>query len=169
MKSFFLIVLLFFSMVFANTIMAVTIHPLTTNTTVNLYAMPVGDFIVVDLKSYNSADNERLNWVQRVAIKSFQKNLAKKIGKGKMDPSVSVREVVEGSGNRLGLLSIVFAVAGVLFLFIPGWVGYLGLLLSGIGIYFGLRGLQKDEDTLLALLGTIIGALVLLLNIIVLI
>ena len=169
MKSLLLIIPLIFSMEFANTIMAVTVDPLTANTSNNLYAMSIGDFIDVNLKSYKSPNNKRLNWVERIAIKSFQKKLAKKIGKEKLDPSVSVREVVEGSGNRLGLLSIVFAVAGVLFLFIPSWVGYLGLLLSGIGIYFGLRGLQKDEDTLLALLGTIIGALVLLLNIIVLI
>ena len=131
--------------------------------------LTVKDFIALDIHKYQSISNKQLTWMQKTLIKTFQKKLARKIARGKLDPTTTLKEVTETDGNKRGLLSVVFAVAGLLFLFIPGWVGYLGILLSAVGLYFGIKGMQKDEDTLLALIGTIVGALVLLLNVIILI
>lgn len=136
--------------------------------TTHINELMVKDFVAQDLKTFQIEGGKKLNWLQRTALKSFQKNLEKKIRKGKIDAATTLKDVDEVTGNKRGLLSIVFSVAGLLFLFIPGWVGYLGIVLSAVGIYFGIKGMQKDEDTLLALIGAIVGALVLLLNVIVL-
>ena len=144
------------------------VSPPVTLSTTPINELTVKDFISIDINTYQIAGKKKLSWLQKTTLKSFQKNLAKKIRQGRIDPATTLKDVEEVTGNKRGLLSVVFSVAGLLFLFIPGWVGYIGILLSAVGIYFGIKGMQKDEDTLLALIGTIVGALALLINVIIL-
>ena len=125
----------------------------------------VDDFIAFDVKSYRTADGKKLKWTQRLAFNLVQKNLERKVRKGKIDGTMTMDEAVRGSGaggNIYGLLSLIFSVVG---LFIP----YVGLLLLVGAFVLGLIGIKRDNNPTMAIIGTIISAVFLLLLLIVII
>src|SRR5687768_14735960 len=96
--------------------------------------MTVEDFIAIDFDEYQSTDGLSLKWIQRQSLKVYQKKLERKIKNHKLDGSIPLSDVTdEAHPNKRGLISLIFAGLGVIFLFIPGGLGSLGLLFAIAG------------------------------------
>lgn len=134
-------------------------------------AMTVNDFLAMDIKNYRNAEGKKLNWTQRLGFKIAQKSFAKSVKKGNVDGEANFKEAAGASAaNKHGRLSLIFAAAGLVLLFIPlGALGLLGLGLSVAGFVLGILGLKRDEDQTMALIGTIISGLTLFLFLILII
>ena len=99
--------------------------------------------------------------IKRMVIKMAQKSILRKIAKGKLDTfTYQTRPEESANPNKRGLVSVLFAGVGLLFLFIPSGLAAIGGLFAIAGFILGIIGLKRDEDITLALIGTIIGALV---------
>ena len=135
---------------------------------VNHYAVPnslsqitVENFLALDVKSLRNTDGKKFGFGKRVAARMIQKSLAQQVKKGKLDSSTSLQEAMRGTGaSKRGVPSVIFSTLGIIFLFIPNF-GIVGLGLSIAGFVLGIIGLNRDEDITLALIGTILGAVVL--------
>lgn len=115
--------------------------------------MTVNDFLTIDVKNYRSAEGKKMGWVKRMVITSAQKNLERKIKKGKLEGSTLMSQAEAGPGNNtFGLLSLIFSVAGW---FIP----YIGLPMIIAGFVLGIMGLRRDYNPTMAVIGTVFGAL----------
>ena len=126
--------------------------------------MTVNQFLSMDLKTFKSAEGKKLKWTQRIALGSFQKNLAKKVKKGKVDGQASLHDVTKApSANKFGLMATIFSSVGLLLMFTP--VGLLGMALGIAGFVLGLIGLKRDADMTLSLIGVVIGGLVILITV----
>ena len=127
--------------------------------------MTVNDFLSFDAKSFRTADGKKLKWTQRLAFDIAQKNLARKVAKGKIDGNLTMDKAAAGKGggkNIYGLLSLIFSIVGV---FVP----YVGLLLLVGAFVLGLIGIKRDNNPTMAIIGTILSAVILLLILIVII
>lgn len=72
-----------------------------------------------------------------------------------------VRDVEQREDNLYGLLATILAGVGILLLFTP--IAIAGLLFSIAGFVLGLLGLKRDNQMVLAIIGTILGGLVIFL------
>jgi len=125
----------------------------------------VNDFIAFDAKSYRTTEGKKLNWTQRLAFNLVKKNLERKVKKGKIDGTTTMDELAHRSGaggNIYGLLSLIFSVVG---LFVP----YAGIFLIVGAFVLGLIGIKRDNNPTMAIIGTILSAVALLLILIVII
>ena len=124
--------------------------------------MSVNDFIAFDAKEYRKADGKKLKWTERLAFKLVQKNLAKKVKKGKIEGTMPMHEAGNAAGGNLyGLLSLIFSVVG---LFVP----FLGLALLVAALVLGIIGINRDNNPTMAIIGTVLSGLFLFLILIVL-
>jgi hypothetical protein len=57
-------------------------------------------------------------------------------------------------------MSVIFGAIGMISFFLPSTVAFIGFLVAIAGLILGIIGLQKDADILLALIETILSALV---------
>ena len=109
---------------------------------------------------YEKGSLRKPNFIERFAIRLAQKGIVKKIAKGDLLLTASQDDTGAGNPNKRGLVSLLFALVGILFLFIPGGLAGIGGLFAIAGFILGIIGLKRDEDKTLALIGTIVGALV---------
>jgi hypothetical protein len=129
-------------------------------------SITVNDFIHTDIHSLRTADGKKLGWVKRMGVKMAQKNLEKQVRKGKLEGTASLENAMRASSaNKRGLLSVIFGALGIIFLFIPS-ISIIGLAFSIAGFVLGIIGLSRDEDFTLALIGTILGGVVLVIYLI---
>ena len=163
MKQFFFTFLLLAGFTFPHEALAVNSHakqPATAYGAASL--MTVNDFLAVDVAGFKKADGKGLKWTQKLAFKAMQKNLARKVIKGKIEGTMTLEQAGSAAGGNLyGLLSTIFAVVG---LFIP----YLGLAMLIAALVLGIIGIKRDNNPTLAIIGTALSAAFLLLLIIVL-
>ena len=126
--------------------------------------MTVSDFLSINFKNYRPEDGSKLKWGQRVAMKLFQKKIAKEVRKGKIEGTSPFFDYATGEGysNRTGRMSLIFSSVGLLMLFIP-YLAIVGFALGIAGFVLGIIGLKKDIDPTMALIGTILGGLALVL------
>lgn len=125
--------------------------------------MTVNDFLAVDIKGYRTAEGKKMKWTQRLALNMTQKNLEKKVKRGKIDGEASLSTAVPAAGStKFGLLSVIFSVAGLV-------VPYFGLAMIVAGLVLGIIGIRRDADPTLAIIGTVISGLFLLLILIALV
>lgn len=122
--------------------------------------LTVNNFLAFDAKSYRTADGKKLKWTERLAFKVVQKNLARKVQKGKIDGDMTMDQAKAAGGNIYGLLSLIFAVVG---LFVP----YVGLALLIAAFVLGLIGIKRDNNPTMAIIGLVLSAVILLLLLIV--
>lgn len=122
--------------------------------------LTVNDFLAFDAKSYRTVDGKKLKWTERLAFKVVQKNLARKVQKGKIDGEMTMDQARAAGGNLYGLLSLIFAVVG---LFIP----YVGLALLVAAFVLGIIGIKRDNNPTMAIIGLVLSAVILLLLLIV--
>lgn len=120
----------------------------------------VNNFLAFDAKSYRTVDGKKLKWTERLAFKVVQKNLARKVQKGKIDGNMTMDQARAAGGNIYGLLSLIFAVVG---LFVP----YIGLALLIAAFVLGLIGIKRDNNPTMAIIGLVLSAVILLLLLIV--
>ena len=161
MKSFWLLLLLQSGIWFTNNSFAVqtTAIPID-GSTIYSPSMTVNDFISIDLKNYRTADGRKIKWTQRFVLNGLQKKLERKVQKQKVDGTTLLKDVDGASHpNKRGIVSVILVGVGLLLLFLPGWLFGLGAIFAGAGFILGIIGLSKDEDIILALVGTILGAL----------
>src|SRR4030095_7228477 len=166
MKHFFLTTFLFIELLCWDSASAVhSNHAIIDyNTTDVNQQMTVNDFLSIDFKQYRAEDGNRLKWGQRIAMKLFQKKIARELRKGKIEATSPFFDYSRGEGysNRTGRLSLIFSSVGILMLFIP-YLAIVGVALGIAGFILGVIGLKKDADPTMALIGMIIGGLVLFL------
>ena len=112
------------------------------------------------LSAKGKFEQRKPNFIERFAIRLAQKSIVKKIAKGELVASAAPDETGPGNPNKRGLVSLLFALVGILFLFIPGGLAGIGGLFAIAGFILGIIGLKRDEDKTLALIGTIVGAIV---------
>lgn len=126
--------------------------------------LTVNDFLAIDLKSYRNVEGKKLSWPQRIVLKGAQKNFAKQIKKGKLEGTANFQQAAAevNRANRTGRMSLIFSSVGLALLFIP-YISIVGFGLSIAGFILGLIGLKKDEDPTMAIIGTVLGGLVLFL------
>ncbi|MDQ3015450.1 MAG: hypothetical protein M3R25_01820 [Bacteroidota bacterium] len=162
MKELFLTFFLFTSFVFSHQALAVNSHRSENAMTIGVKSqMTVNDFLAVDLQNFKSADGKGLKWTQKLAFKAMQKSMARKVAKGKIEGTMSLEEAgTAAGGNLYGLLSLIFSVVG---LFIP----YLGLAMLIAGLVLGIIGITRDNNPTMAIIGTVLSAVFLLLILIV--
>lgn len=160
MKPFFLTLFLFAGLAFSYDASAInntaTIAPsvLASNS-----QMTVNDFLAIDLKKANNRSGQKISWAQRLVLKQYQKGLDRKVQKGKLDGTMTLSEATRaGNANMTGLLSLIFSAVGLILLWTP--LGLIGMALGIAGFVLGIIGLKKDANTTMALIGTILGALV---------
>jgi hypothetical protein len=90
--------------------------------------MTVSDFLSINFNNYKAEDGSRLKLGQRVAMKMFQKKIAKQVRKGKIEGTSPFFDFATGEGysNRTGRMSLIFSSVGLLMLFhsLPGdrWI-----------------------------------------------
>lgn len=134
-----------------------TSAPLTLDAKALAQSMTVEDFLQIDLKGYRSADGKRLKWSQRVAMGMVQKNLARNVKKGKIESTATLDQAIAAKNkNIFGLLSVIFSVAGLI-------VPYFGLAMIIAGLVLGIMGIRRDADPTLAIIGTVISSVFLIL------
>ena len=110
----------------------------------------------------NALKDHKGGIIKRVVLKMAHKSILRKITKGKLYAVADQSRPAESANpNKRGLVSIIFAGVGLLFLFIPSGLAGIGGLFAIAGFILGIIGLRKDEDITMALVGTIVGALVL--------
>lgn len=109
---------------------------------------------------YEKGSFRKPNFIERFALRLAQKSIVKKMAKGELTAASSRDETASGNPNKRGLVSLLFALVGIIFLFIPGGLAGIGGLFAIAGFILGIIGLKRDEDKTLALIGTIVGALV---------
>ncbi len=162
MKQIFLTFLLLAGFTFSHEALAVNRHAAEATTAYGAASlMTVNDFLAVDISSFKKADGKGLKWTQKLAFKAMQKNLARKVNKGKIEGTMTLEQAGNAAGGNLyGLLSLIFSVVG---LFIP----YLGLALLIAGLVLGIIGISRDNNPTMAIIGTVLSAVFLLLIIIV--
>ena len=125
--------------------------------------MTVNDFISVDFKNYRTEEGKKLKWTSRLLFTGAQKKLARQVKQQKLDGNESMEDVAKGGGRNIhGLLSVIFAGAG---LFIP----FLGLALIVAALVLGIIGIRRDYNPTMAIIGTVLSGVILLLFLIVLI
>ncbi len=125
--------------------------------------MTVNDFLDMDIKGYRTVEGKKMKWTHRLALGATQKNLAKKVKKGKVDGEASLSSAMAVRGaNTYGLLSVIFAVAGLV-------IPYLGIAMIIAGLVLGIIGISRDANPTLAIIGTVISSVFLLLLLIVII
>lgn len=122
--------------------------------------MTIEDFLALDIKSLQEKSGQKTKWSQRLAFKMIQKKMARKVRKGKLDKKAKFASVANPA-NRRGRLSLILSCGGFLLLFIP-FLGIIGLLAAIVGFAIGLSGIKKDEDNTMAIVGTTVGGVVLL-------
>ena len=161
MKSLFLTLLLLSGFVFVNESTAIqTAIPSDGQGLALAQQLTVNDFLSFDAKTFRTAEGKKLKWTQRMAFQVMQKNLTRKMKKGKIDGNMTMDEAAAAGGNLYGLLSLIFAVVG---LFVP----YLGLALLIAALVLGIIGLKRDNNPTMATIGLVLSAVFLLLIIIV--
>lgn len=163
MKHFFLTLLMMAGFIGQYQVMAVnsvTVAPAVAIDAASM--MTVNDFLALDIKNFKTADGRKLGWTKRIAFQGMQKNLAKKVKKGKLQGDMTMKEASALSGNMYGFLSLILSVLG---LFIP----YLGLAMLVAGLVLGIIGINRDNNPTMAIIGTVLSALFLLLLVIVVI
>ena len=118
--------------------------------------MTVNDFLAFDVKNYRTAEGKKMGLVKRMVINTAQNKLEKKIKKGELAGTTLMSEVEASPGkNTYGLLSLIFGVAGW---FIP----VLGLAMIIAGFVLGIIGIRRDYNPTMAIIGTVVSALGLL-------
>lgn len=142
------------------------VHPgkaTTSDATMAAGQLTVNDFLAMDFKSYRDAEGKKLNWAKRIVLKGAQKNFAKKVKQGKLEGTANFQESASAvnRANRTGRFSLIFAALGLVMLFIPP-IALLGFALGTAGFILGLIGLSKDEDPTMAIIGTVVGGIILL-------
>lgn len=129
---------------------------------------PMNTFIDPSSADRNNAKNQKPGLIKRMVLKTAQKSILRKIAKGKLDTLVYQNRPEETiNPNKRGLISVLFAGVGLLFLFVPGGLAGIGGLFAIAGFILGIIGLKRDEDITLALIGTIVGALLIALYVVV--
>ena len=167
MKSIYLIIFLLTGIISGSKVLAVNIENTTAPQLSNgLEAMTVNDFIALDFAEYRTAEGKKLKWTHRIGFKMAQKSYARGVRKDKIDGDANFYDAAKAvsPANRTGRLSLIFASAGLVLMFLSVPVlGIIGLGSSVAGLVLGLLGLKRDEDQTMALLGTIISSLALVL------
>lgn len=162
MKQLFLVLFLLSGLLITDQVSAINSKkiPVSGGALVFTPQITVNDFLSLDVKNYRTADGKKLKWTERLAFKVVQKNLARKVKKGKIDGDLAMDDAKAAGGNLYGLLSLIFSVVG---LFIP----YVGLALLVAAVVLGIVGIKRDNNPTMAIIGLIISALALLLILIV--
>lgn len=162
MKQLFLVLFLLSGLLITNQVSAINSEkiPATGGALVFTPQFTVNDFLSLDVKNYRTADGKKLKWTERLAFKVVQKNLARKVKKGKIDGDLAMEDAKAAGGNLYGLLSLIFSVVG---LFVP----YVGLALLVAAVVLGIIGINRDNNPTMAIIGLVISALALLLILIV--
>jgi len=167
MKHFSLIIFLLAGFIPCSKVLAVNVENTTTpHSGIGLESMTINDFISLDFAEYRTEDGKKLKWIHRLGFKMTQKSYERGVRKGKLDGDANFYNTAKAASpaNRTGRLSLIFASVGLVLLFLSVPVlGIIGLGLSVAGLVFGLSGLRKDEDQTMAILGTAISALALVL------
>jgi hypothetical protein len=135
-----------------NTTPPLNMEPMTMGQT-----MTVNDFLAFDYKGYRTAEGKKMKWTHRLAMGMTQKKLAKQVRKGNLEGTAPLSTAMAAQGrNTHGLLSVIFAFAGLV-------VPYLGFGLIIAGFVLGIIGIKKDANPTLAIIGTVISGVFLLL------
>lgn len=123
----------------------------------------ISQFIELDFGTLQESKSIKINWIQKWIFKAAQKKLAKKVAQGKIDSTKSLFEIhAVKNDNKRGLLSLLFAGGGILFLFL-GPLAYLSLPLGIAGLILGIIGVKRDKNDTMAIIGMVFGSLVILL------
>jgi len=123
----------------------------------------VNEFIAVDFKNYRTEEGKKLKWTSRLVFKGAQKKLARQVDQHKLDGDMLLEDVAKGGGRNIhGLLSVIFAGAG---LFIP----ILGFGLIVAALILGIIGIRRDYNPTMAIIGTVLSGVILVLFLLVLI
>ncbi len=112
-------------------------------------------------RELHAASGIKLNLFQRLGWKMAQKRFRKA---QKNVPDKASAKKVRASENKFGLIGIILAGAGLLFLFIP-YIAILSFFLAVAGVVLGAIGLNRDAKPGLAIGSLIIGGATLLLMI----
>ena len=162
MKQLFLVLFLLSGLLITNQVSAINSEkiPATGGALAFSPQVTVNDFLSIDVKNYRTADGKKLKWTKRLAFRVVQKNLERKVKKGKIDGDLAMDDTKAAGGNLYGLLSLIFSVVG---LFVP----YVGLALLVAAVVLGIVGIKRDNNPTMAIIGLIISALALLLILIV--
>ncbi|HMQ85797.1 MAG TPA: hypothetical protein PKA00_23005 [Saprospiraceae bacterium] len=108
---------------------------------------------VADSATVLTPEPMKKNWLQKILERKIEKKLKK-----------AEKRESKGKQSKLGLASVLLAIGGVLFMLIPvPVIAVLGLLMLPIGLGLGIAGIKKDENNTLAIIGTIVTSLMLVL------
>ena len=133
------------------------------------HVIPSGPFAglkpeaVMDMtyRELQAATGAKMNLFQRLGWKMAQKRFRR--SQKEITENISAKKV-RASENKFGLIGIILAGAGLLFLFIP-YIAILSFFLAVAGVVLGGIGLKRDAKPGLAIGSLIIGGATLLLMI----
>jgi hypothetical protein len=124
--------------------------------TSRLSSITVGQFLAIDFAKLDKEKKLNTNWLQRKLLRMEQIRLEKKVAKGKLEKNAALYSKAAGSNpNKRGLLSTIFGGAAFLFGFIPV-AGLLALPLAIVGLILGIKGLKRDADNTLSIVGIVL-------------
>jgi len=132
----------------------------TATTQNDLDVTSVEDFFELTPKEIEARTGKKPSLGERIALKLAQKRVKKQLKKGKQPDFQE-----ESSDGRFSLLSLIFGGAGALLVFLP-IIGLLGLLAGIAAVVLGVIGLKRENKKTMAIIGTVLGGLVVLLFIV---
>jgi|GEM_PF-1447660 len=127
-------------------------------------SMTVNQFLSIDPDQIRKSNGIKQAWVKRWTVRHAQHRLQKKIDNGKLTRESALNQAFAKSNNpnNRGKWSLIIAGAGFLFLFL-GPLAFLTLPLAIAGMVLGIMGIQKDNDSTMAVIGMVLGILTILL------
>ncbi|MBK6478178.1 MAG: hypothetical protein KA109_15410 [Saprospiraceae bacterium] len=114
-----------------------------------------------------AADHQlKMNWVQKLSFRFFQKRLSRQIIKGRLNKNVTLQQANDianrKNSNRRGKVSLIIGAIGLLTMF-SGFLALLAIPLFIGGLVVGILGISKDEKKTMAIVGTVFNGLMILL------
>ena len=129
-----------------------------TTQTVEQAPLDAQDFLNLSPKEIAKKTGKKLSWGERILLKMTQKKIKKQLAKG-IQPANA--EGKASGDSKMGVISAILGGVGLLLTFSQvGILVILGLICGIMGLIFGIMGMKRDENKVLAIVGTALSAVV---------
>lgn len=140
---------------------AFAVHPASPVKETKTATLTVNQFLSLDPGLISRKNGHEQAWIKRKLFRYAQHRLNKKVAQGRIQGNDALFQtgLKAEKPNRNGMWSLILGGAGFLFLFASP-LSLLSLPLAVGGFIFGLKGLKKDKNPLMAILGIVFSVLI---------
>jgi len=168
---------LFFVIIIVNINVIYAVKPIIENVEKQSYVekkefvnnLDLNDILNLTPKSYEKATGKKMKLREKIGLKIAKKIIKRKLKKAekkkkRLKKKGKSEELLDGVGDTIGLLSMIFGILGFILFFVPGISALIGVLFAIAGFVMGLIGLKdSNANKLFRILGIVFGGLVIFL------